>query len=227
MGIESVIDIISSNLDTKINSYNDMNFTISKSGKVIFFIGYTCVNDIYNFIDKIDIDELYENFSHNFSDKDKEKYISLKAFLWDLYIIAINCGEKGCISKIDKSNIERDRFVARKIIIDDIDKNKINFIEKLNEYDDENRSIAEEYINYLLKEIQMIIEPENQLDNLISRIDKKEESLEESINTLFEDKDLKDKVDEFISDPNITSKQKLISYLEYIMNTDNYYKEGV
>lgn len=227
MGIDNILDIISSRLDIEINKYDNIYFTISKPGKVIFFTGYTCTNDIYNFMDMIDIDEFYERFSNNFSKKDKEKYISLKAFLWDLYIIAINCGEKDCINKIDKSNIERNRFLARKIIIDNIDKDKIDFINKLHEYDKENKSIAEAYITCLLEEIQMIIEPENQLDNLISSIDKEEESLEESIDILLEDEDLKNKVDELILDPNITSKQKLILYLEYIMNTENYYKEEV
>ena len=226
MGIEDLISIISNKLDLDIYKFNDIYFAISKSGKVVFFIGYTSIKDIYNFIDEIDMNEFYDEFSKSLTNKDKKEYINLKAFLWDLYIIAINCGEDGSISKIDKSNLERDRFLARKKIIDSINKTKINLILKTDKNDEE-RVYVEEEISNLINEIEMIISPENQFDRFVSSIDVEEESIEESINNLFKDEQLKNRIECFSPDSKITSKQKLILYLEYIMKTENYYSEEV
>ncbi|MCC0738856.1 hypothetical protein [Clostridioides sp. ZZV14-5902] len=226
MGIDCLISIISNKLGLDIYKFNDIYFAISKSGKVIFFTGYTSAKDIYNFIDELDMNEFYDEFNKSLTDKDKKEHINLKAFLWDLYIIAINCGEDGSISKIDKANLERDRFLARKKIIDSINKNKIKLILKIDKSKEECLYVENDISN-LINEIEMIISPENQFDRLVSILDGEEESIEKSIHDLFKDEQLKSRIEHFNMDPNITSKQKLILYLEYIINTENYYGEEV
>jgi len=82
-----------------------------------------CINNL-----SIYISETIDKYSYNIfldnediTKKDIEvKFLDLRAFLWDIYIIGyINYENEPCYSDEDKSKIERDQFITRKIILEE------------------------------------------------------------------------------------------------------------
>lgn len=218
MGIELIIDIIRNYFNVNIDEYKDSYYHIAEDGKLIFFYGYENITDINKFVENLDIDDFYENFSGFLTTKDKEEIVSLKAFLWDLYIIYINCSEENSISDIEKYNVERDRFVARKIIIDDINKKIIEMLKKMDETDLDEISLVKKK---LVDRVGMIINPESQLDRFIINIEEPEDSINSTLEGLLADKGFKGRLEKLELDESLTIREKVLYYLKYISENIN------
>lgn len=233
MEIDKVVMYIEGSLELEFEKYEECYYYITEEGKIVFLIGYKSLNDIEKFMDTINIDDFYSRFSSKFKDADKKQYVNFKAFLWDLYIIAINIGEQDSITDKDKFRIEKDRFLARKIIVDSIDSkiiSRMNIIDgkiKLN-YKNLNENecdLLNTKLNVFLEKVEMIIEPEKQLNNLIDANMELDDSVNELIEELFEDQGIKQRVEEISKDCDKPQKDKVLEYLKYIADTNNFTKK--
>lgn len=225
MGIDIIIKYINLKLNISLKKYNGIYYFINKEGKIIFFFGYKSLNDIEKFIDTLDMDNFYDEFKNFLSVKDKETYINFKAFLWDLYIVGINCGKVESIKEEEKFNLEKDRFIARKIIIDFINEDIIN---KIKEYDEKiyNESILDTELSNtlsdLINEIEMIVEPEKKLNEFIDDNNNTDDNVDSLIKEILLDDGMRKRIIDVNRNSDLSLKEMILNYLEYISNVENF-----
>lgn len=66
------------------------------------------------------LEQFLETLKLSLKDEVDSNILDLKAILWDIYLIGIfKRDENSALSTYDKGNIERDMYIARKIIIED------------------------------------------------------------------------------------------------------------
>ena len=213
-----LLKFIEEKLNIKFGKYKNKFYFITEEGKIIFFIGYKLVNDVYRFIDTLDMEDFYNKFNIYLSENDKKTHINFKSFLWDLYVVAINCGESNSISEEEKFNIEKDRYVARKLVIDVINNeiiSKIKFDKKNNKIIIEDLSeIEKKALDELIEKTSLIIEPQKLLDLYVAE----NEDLNDDINSysekLMQDEELKKRIEDVNKNKQVSLKDKLVNYLE-------------
>lgn len=224
-----LLKFIEEKLNIEFGKYNNEFYFITEEGKIIFFIGYKLVNDIYRFIDTLDMDDFYNEFNGYLSENDKKTHINFKSFLWDLYVVAINCGNNGSISEEEKFNIEKDRYVARKLVIDVINNeiiSKMKFDRKNNKIIIKDLSkIEQKALEELIEKTSLIIEPQKLLDLYISENEDLNDDINSYIEKLMENEELKKRIEDVNENKEISLKNKLINYLEYIKDIHNYLNE--
>lgn len=224
--ISLLLKFIEEKLGIKFGKYNNEFYFITKEGKIIFFIGYKSINDIYRFIDTLDMEDFYNKFNVYLSENDKKTHINFKSFLWDLYVVAINCGDSNSISEEEKFSIEKDRYVARKLVIDvinneiiskiriDESNNKIS-IKDLNEID-------KKALNELIEKTSLIIEPQKLLDSYVAENEELEDDINLYIEELMKDDEMKKRIEAVNENKEVSLKEMIINYLEYIKDIHNY-----
>lgn len=139
---------------------------ISVPDKIMIIKLFEKGEDINNIIEDIAIlsKQFKKGSIEDISDKDNEKDIlELRKILWDIYIIGVHLvsDEEVNFKKEDISRIERNRLIARKIIIEDTDFEKIctrilevlNPTEKLKSIINSNKGINEEELFNKLTEV--------------------------------------------------------------------------
>lgn len=229
MELSLLLKFIEEKLNIEFGKYNNEFYFITEEGKIIFFIGYKLVNDIYRFIDTLDMDDFYNEFNGYLSENDKKTHINFKSFLWDLYVVAINCGNNGSISEEEKFNIEKDRYVARKLVIDVINNeiiSKMKFDRKNNKIIIKDLSkIEQKALEELIEKTSLIIEPQKLLDLYISENEDLNDDINSYIEKLMENEELKKRIEDVNENKEISLKNKLINYLEYIKDIHNYLNE--
>lgn len=139
---------------------------ISVPDKIIIIKLFEKGEDINTIIEDIAIlsKQFKKGSIQGISDKDNEKDIlELRKILWDIYIIGVHLvsDEEVNFKKEDISKIERNRLIARKIIIEDTDFENIctrileilNPTEKLKSIINSNKGINEEELFNKLTEV--------------------------------------------------------------------------
>jgi len=205
MGIDKLVNDVGSEISMEFIKYNNVYYVNSSDSRIMFVLEIKTISDITDFIEELDMDDFYKEFNKYFSEKDILIEFNLKSFLWDLYVIAIHyCGENK-IDDFEKIKIEKDRFVARKIIIDDesedlIKSKMINIINPVKEFEE-----------LLLDDTTT---PDEEIDNIS--------------NSLLSDSNLRERIQRIpgILTEDLSSKDKILAYLEYIANTENYTLDG-
>lgn len=206
MGIDKLINDISQKNNIEFIKYKNVYYVNSSDSRVMFILEIKNIEDVEKFIEELDMDDFYKKFHKYLSEKDTAIKFNLKSFLWDLYVIAIHNCKENKLNNLEKLKIEKDRFVARKIIIEDgsedlIKEKLINIINPLDEFE-----------KLLLDDIST---PDEEIDN--------------ALNDLLSDPSFKNRFEKVTEnlDEDISSKEKVLNYLDYIANTENYeVKEG-
>jgi len=170
---------------------------------------------IYNLEEKEKIDE-YFNFQTNISEpdiqdlilrqlnltiRDKESYSHINAFLWDLYIIItfIPKSPEDAIPEEKISEIERNKFVARKIILQKKTKKEI-----------------EEQLNRILSDREQFVDCIEEVKPVFDN------NREKILNNIIADPN--DNVEKGIKEElNISSNMSLSNIIEYIESLQSKY----
>ena len=133
----------------------DIFYFLYLQGRVILLCNILSnINEIYSFSDKVRefiIDD-YQNFKEYLTESDSkqpsiqyiEPYPTLKAFLWDIYIIGIVSDSKIHIPQEDNFMIQRDKYIAQKRVVNEPD------------------------VISTLDKIKKILRPEEELNNLLN-----------------------------------------------------------
>lgn len=216
---EKLIKFIQEELDIELNNINDKLLYITEDGKLVFFYGYKNERDIHTYINELEIENIYDNIKNELTVEDNKEVINLKSFLWDVYIIFINVGEERSIKEIEKYNIEKDRFFARKIIIDSVSEKFI-----LSYKENKNNKKNKKYQNDLEK-VRFILNSKYAFEEYISKNNKQIEGIDDIIRNLFDDNEFELRVEAIQDDKEKTLKDKLDFYLDYIGEEKNYEKE--
>ncbi|MDO3679731.1 ABC-three component system middle component 1 [Paenibacillus ehimensis] len=92
--------------------------TCIRDDKIVFFLPTDEISQVLDFVSIIpDVRERFFDLVHN-----KEilhTHITLPAFLWDLYVVAVHDNQqRPAFDEMAVNQLERDRFVARKIVIE-------------------------------------------------------------------------------------------------------------
>lgn len=133
----------------------DFYFTSVRDDKIVFLFFCDNIERVWEFTNAI-LDMREEVFKIVRNKSEVKTRIPIPAFLWDLYVVAVHdLTSSPPFDKLKIDQIERDRFIARKIII---------------EYNDESE---------LLEKFTWCIRPEIELDRLLMEVGPE---LDESIN---------------------------------------------
>jgi len=113
-------------IDIKTMEINKKTISYFYHSDKVFFVyeveqGSSILEDYKNFQSEISSPSNQDLIIKNLrlTHKDAEKYSHIDAFLWDLYFLIINISSQSklTITPNEENKIERDKFIARKIVI--------------------------------------------------------------------------------------------------------------